>query len=71
LGLLFVFALFSIGLFVALTVVKVESLIAKGVLSAIAVAAWIAFGLIGVMVATAMMSIGILIADKMPTISKL
>jgi hypothetical protein len=66
-----IFAIFSVGMFVALLLFMVESPIAKVVLLVAAAAAWLIFGMVGVMVVTAVLSIGILIADKMPTISKL
>jgi predicted branched-subunit amino acid permease len=66
-----VLALVSIAVFAGLLVSKVETSRMRLVLSAIAVVSWLAFGLIGAMVATAILSVGILIADQVPTVSTL
>ena len=68
---IFLMSLLSVGLFVSLILLKVENEKAKIILPVIAAIAWFAFGWLGVMILCTIASIGILIADQMPTISKL
>ena len=66
-----ILGLFSLAVFIGLVVVKVETLGVRLVLSAIVVVCWLAFGLVGAMVSSAVLSVGILIADQVPTVSRL
>jgi hypothetical protein len=66
-----IFALVAIGIFTALLVLMVESWVTRIVLAAIVLVVWLWLGMIGVMITTALLSIGILIGKQIPTVSKL
>ncbi len=64
-------ALFTIALFIGLLGVKIETWKPRIILFSIALAAFILFGMLGAMVSSALLSVGILLASKMPRVSKL
>ena len=70
-GIVVVLALFSVGIFLALLFMQVESWKPRVILFLLAAAAWYFFGLIGVMITTAIFSVGIIIGSQIPKVSKL
>lgn len=67
----FAFALFSVCTFLALLFLKVERWRPRAVLLGIAGAAWYVFGLVGLMITTAILAVGILIGTQVPKVSRL
>ncbi len=68
---LFAFAFFSVSIFLALLFLKAERWRLRIILLLVAGAAWYIFGLVGVMVATAVLAVGILIGTQVPHVSRL
>jgi hypothetical protein len=66
-----IFAIVGVAFFIALLFFVVESWTTRIILTLIVAAAWFFFGIIGTMIASAVLSIGILIASKVPKISSI
>jgi hypothetical protein len=60
--------LFPIGVFVALLILQVESMTARLVMAGIVVGLWLLAGSLGAGVGAALLSVGIIIAAKVPRI---
>jgi hypothetical protein len=65
-----VFAIVGLSVFFILLFFVVESWKARLILGGIVLGIWLWFGLIGAMIAAAVFSIGILIGNQVPSVSK-
>ena len=63
-------SLLPIGIFVALLILQVESNPARVVMAGIVIGLWVVFGFVGATVSSVVFSVGIMIASKMPRLTK-